>query len=287
MKVSDFLRKSNLSIGDNFRLLLEKLNVSSKEYIKKIELRLGEPTKMSKSKGNTVDPEEAIKKYGADTVRLYILFASPVEKDFEWTEEGVQGAYRFLRRFWNYFHQNMDSIKNVSISRRELKDLQKDARHVRQKTHETLKRYLRSMQDLSFNTSIASIMELLNTLQEFKPKEGKDYQVLREAIETIVFMLYPITPHLCEELWSSLGYTESIVFYTFPEPDEEALKIEQIEIPIQINGRYRATVNLPMDADEELAKEIALKNERIKQLVNGREIKKVIYIKNRLLNLVV
>lgn len=287
MKVADFLKENNLSIGDNFRLLLEKLKVGSEEYIKRIESRLGEPAKMSKSKGNTVDPEEAIRKYGADTVRLYILFSAPLEKDFEWTDEGVQGAYRFLRRFWNFFHQHMDNIKKVSVSREELRDLREDAKYVRQKTHETLKKYLRSMQDLSFNTSIASIMELLNTLQEFQPKESKDYQVLREATETIVFMLYPITPHLCEELWSKLGYTGSIVFYTFPKPDEEALRVEQIEIPVQINGKHRATVKLPVNADEDLAKETALKNERIKQLVNGKEIKRIIYVKNRLLNLVV
>ncbi|WPM31522.1 class I tRNA ligase family protein [Hydrogenobacter sp. T-2] len=287
MKVHEFLKENAISIGDNFVLLLEKLNLEEERYIRKIEQEVGEPAKMSKSKGNTVDPEEAIKKYGADTVRLYILFAGPVEKDFEWTEEGVQGAYRFLRRLWALFHQHLQGMKEATYYREEFANLSGNIREIRHKTYQTLKRYLSSIEDLSFNTAIASIMELLNTIQDFQPSDNLDYKVLRESFECILFMLYPITPHICEELWQSLGYNKPMVFYPFPEPDEKALVLEELEIPVQVNGKLRAVIRVPVDTEEAVAKELALKDPKISQWLNGKEVRKVIYIKNKLLNLVV
>ncbi len=287
MKVMDFLKGESLSIGDNFRLLLNKLGLFEEDYVRSLESKIGESAKMSKSKGNTVDPEEAIDKYGADTIRLYILFAGPVEKDFEWTEEGVQGAYRFLRRLWNYFHQNLERIKGISYSKEEFLNLSQEAKKIRHKTHQTLKRYLASMKDLSLNTAIAGIMELLNTLQEFQPKEEKDYKVLKESLEILLFMLYPITPHICEELWQRLGNERLMLFYSFPEPDEGALTLEEIEIPVQINGKLRGVIRVPVDAQEDIVKEIALKDQKVSHWLRGKEIKKLIYIKNKLLNLVV
>lgn len=287
MKVKEFLKENAISIGDNFVLLLEKLNLQDERYTKKIEQEIGEPAKMSKSKGNTVDPEEAIKKYGADTVRLYMLFAGPVEKDFEWTEEGVQGAYRFLRRLWNLFYQHIQGMKDATYNREEFANLSGNLKEIRHKTHQTLKKYLSSMKDLSFNTAIASIMELLNMFQDFQPSDNLDYKVLRESLEAILFMLYPITPHICEELWQSLGYDRLMVFYPFPEPDEKALALEELEIPVQVNGKLRAIIRVPVDAEESTVKELALKDPRVSQWLNGKELKKVIYVKNKLLNLVV
>ncbi len=287
MKVKEFLKENAISIGDNFVLLLEKLNLQDERYTKKIEQEIGEPAKMSKSKGNTVDPEEAIKKYGADTVRLYMLFAGPVEKDFEWTEEGVQGAYRFLRRLWNLFYQHIQGMKDATYNREEFANLSGNLKEIRHKTHQTLKKYLSSMKDLSFNTAIASIMELLNMFQDFQPSDNLDYKVLRESLEAIIFMLYPITPHICEELWQSLGYDRLMVFYPFPEPDEKALALEELEIPVQVNGKLRAIIRVPVDAEESMVKELALKDPRVSQWLNGKELKKVIYVKNKLLNLVV
>lgn len=287
MRVADFLKQKNVSIGDNFVLLLDALGLRREDYVKTVEQAIGEPAKMSKSKGNTVDPEEVVEKYGADTIRLYILFAGPVEKDFEWTEEGLQGAYRFLRRLWNFFHQHLENIKKVHYSREELASLTGKAKEIRTKTHQTLKKYLSSMEDLSFNTAIAGIMELLNTLQDFQPSEETDYKVLRESVEIILFMLYPIVPHICEELWHTLGHDRLMVFYPFPEPDEKALAVEEIEIPVQINGKVRAVIKVPADADETLVKELALKDQRVSQWLDGKEIKKVVFVKNRLINLVV
>ncbi|MEJ5339626.1 MAG: class I tRNA ligase family protein [Aquificaceae bacterium] len=287
MKVMDFLRQKNISIGDNFQLLLDALGLRREDYVKAVEQEIGEPAKMSKSKGNTVDPEEAVQKYGADTVRLYILFAGPVEKDFEWTEEGVQGAYRFLRRLWNLFHQHLEGMREAGYSREDFVSLAGKSKDIRHRTHQTLKKYLSSMEDLSFNTSIASIMELLNVLQDFQPSEGLDYKVLRESFEIILFMLYPITPHICEELWQRLGYDRLMAFYPFPQPDEKALILEEIEIPVQVNGKLRAVVRVPLNAEESAVKELALRDPRVSQWLDGKEVKKVIYIKNKLLNLVV
>ncbi len=287
MRLADFLKKSNISVGDNLRLLLDALVLSGEEYIRVKEQEIGEPAKMSKSKGNTVDPEEAIRKYGADTVRLYILFAGPVEKDFEWTEEGVQGAYRFLRRLWSLFHQHLENLRLVKYSREDFASLSGEPKKIRHKTHQTLKKYLTSMEDLSFNTAIASIMELLNALQDFQPSQEVDYKVLRESIETLLFMLYPITPHICEELWHKLGYDRLMVFYPFPEPDEKALALEEVEIPVQVNGKLRTLLRVPVDAEEELVKDMALKDPKLSQWLDGKQVKKIIYIRNKLLNLVV
>ena len=287
MQVKEFLKKEHLSIGDNLYLLLDKLGFIEEDYLRFLENKIGDSAKMSKSKGNIVDPEEVIKKYGADTIRLYILFAGPVEKDFEWTEEGVNGAYRFLKRLWSFFHQHLERIREISYNKEDFKEIPKEARKVRHKTHQTLQRYLISMEELSFNTAIASVMELLKELQDFRPETLIDYKVLKEAFEIILFMLYPITPHLCEELWQKLGKERSMVFYTFPEPDQEALILEEIELPVQVNGKLRGVIRISPDADENTVKEIVLKVPKISQWIEGKNIKKVIYVKNKLLNVVV
>ncbi|MCS7171210.1 MAG: class I tRNA ligase family protein [Aquificaceae bacterium] len=287
MRVSDFLRANNLSIGDNVRLLFDRLGIEEERYLKELESKIGEPAKMSKSKGNTVDPEEAINKYGADTVRLYILFAGPVEKDFEWTDEGVQGAYRFLRRLWEFTLRHAETLKGISYSQEDFKNLEGNAREIRRKTHKTLKRYLQHMENFSFNTAIASIMELFNTLHHLDTNEKMQSKVLKESLEITFFMLYPITPHICEELWNRLGNDKLMILHPFPEPDEKALVVEEIELPVQVNGKLRAVIKVPADLDESEAREFALKDKRISQWLNGKEIRKAVYIKNKLLNLVV
>ncbi len=287
MTIGEFLRENKLSVGDNFKFLLERLGIYQEEFVKKVESAVGETAKMSKSKANTVDPEDMVNSYGADTVRLYILFAGPVEKDFEWTEEGLQGAHRFLKRLWNFFHENLEKLRDLQYTREELSKVEGKAKDVRKKAHQTLKKYLQDMEELSFNTAIAGIMELLNTLQDFKPETQADYKVLKEALELILFMLYPITPHICEELWNELGNQRLMVFYTFPQPDPEALKEEEVEVAVQVNGKLKAVVKVPVDAQEDTVKSIALAQEKVAKALENKKLQKVIYVKNKLINLVV
>ncbi|MDT7910526.1 MAG: class I tRNA ligase family protein [Thermocrinis sp.] len=287
MTIGEFLKENKLSVGDNFKFLLEKLGVYQEEFVKKVESAVGETAKMSKSKANTVDPEDMVNSYGADTVRLYILFAGPVEKDFEWTEEGLQGAHRFLKRLWSFFHENLESLRDLQYTREELSKVEGKAKDVRRKAHQTLKKYLQDMEELSFNTAIAGIMELLNALQDFKPETQADYKVLKEALELILFMLYPITPHICEELWNELGNQRLMVFYTFPQPDPEALKEEEVEVAVQVNGKLKAVIKVPIDAQEDTVKSIALAQEKVAKALENKKLQKVIYVKNKLINLVV
>ena len=287
MTIGEFLKENKLSVGDNFKFLLEKLGVYQEEFVKKVESAVGETAKMSKSKANTVDPEDMVNSYGADTVRLYILFAGPVEKDFEWTEEGLQGAHRFLKRLWSFFHENLERLRDIQYTREELSKVEGKAKDIRKKAHQTLKKYLQDMEELSFNTAIAGIMELLNTLQDFKPETQADYKVLKEALELILFMLYPITPHICEELWNELGNQRLMVFYTFPQPDPEALKEEEVEVAVQVNGKLKAVIKVPIDAQEDTVKSIALAQEKVAKALENKKLQKVIYVKNKLINLVV
>lgn len=287
MTIGEFLKENKLSVGDNFKFLLEKLGIYQEEFVKRVESAVGETAKMSKSKANTVDPEDMVNSYGADTVRLYVLFAGPVEKDFEWTEEGLQGAHRFLKRLWSFFHENLERLMDLEYTREELSRVEGSARDVRKKAHQTLKKYLQDMEELSFNTAIAGIMELLNTLQDFKSETQADYKVLKEALELILFMLYPITPHICEELWNRLGNQGPMVFYTFPQPDPEALKEEEVEIAVQVNGKLRAVVKVPIDAQEDAVKSIVLAQEKVAKALENKKLQKVVYVKNKLINLVV
>ena len=288
MKIKDFLKEHKISVGDNAVFLLEKLGLKEERLLKFLEKEIGESAKMSKSKANVVDPEEAIEKYGADTVRLYVLFAAPPEQDFEWTDEGIQGAYRFLQRYWNFVNKHLDKIKSLSYSREELRGVEGKAKEVRREIHQTIKEYRRDFEErYQFNTAIARIMKLLNTLQEFEPKSEMDYKVLREGIEVMTLLLSPITPHIAEEVWELLGNEGFVVNQSLPEPDEEALKLEEIEIPVQINGKVRTKVKIPAQATEEEVKEITLQDERVKKYTEGKEIEKFIYVKGRLVNIVV
>ncbi len=288
MKIRDFLKENKLSIGDNMLLLLEKLGVDDKELIKKLEAELGESAKMSKSKGNVVDPEEAIERYGADTVRLYILFAAPPEQDFEWTEEGIQGAYRFLSRLWNFVVEREKELRETKYTEDELRTAQGRARELRRLVHQTIQDYQTDMEKrFQLNTAIAKLMKLLNELGSFEVRSDQDRKVLKEAVEVLLLLLSPMAPHICEELWHRIGKETLIVRENFPKVDREALRVEELEIPVQINGKLRARVRIPYGADEETVKGIVLQDEKVKGYLNGKEVKKFIYVKNKLVNIVV
>jgi leucyl-tRNA synthetase len=288
MKIKDFLRENQISVGDNVNLLLEKLGIKDQKLIAKLEAEIGESAKMSKSKGNVVDPEEAVSRYGADTVRLYILFAAPPDQDFEWTEEGIRGAHRFLNRLWNFVMERAERLRGVTYSREDLRTLEGKTAELRRLVHETIRGYLQDMdRDFQFNTAIAKVMKLLNELADFSPQTETDWKVVREGVETLLLLLAPITPHICEELWQEIGGEGLISEAPFPEPDPEALKVKEVEIPVQINGKVRARIRIPYGSDEETVKEIALSNERVKSYTDRKEIKKVIYVPNKLINIVV
>ncbi len=288
MKIKDFLRENQISIGDNMVLLLERIGITDRDLISKLEAQIGESAKMSKSKGNVVDPEEAVGRYGADTVRLYILFAAPPDQDFEWTEEGIKGAHRFLTKVWNFVIERAERLKSISYTREELRDVQGKARDIRRRVHETVDGYLKDMErNFQLNTAIAKVMKLFNELSRFSPETDADWKVLKEGVEILLLLLAPITPHICEELWQEIGKEGLISVAPFPEPDMEALKLEEVEIPVQINGKVRAKIKIPFGSDEETVKDIALKNERVRSYINGKEIKKIVYVPNRLLNIVV
>ncbi|HIC97705.1 MAG TPA: hypothetical protein EYP11_04845, partial [Aquificaceae bacterium] len=245
MKIGDFLKERGLSVGDNARSLLEGLGLSEK-LAEKLELRIGEIAKMSKSKGNTVDPESAIRRYGADTVRLYILFAAPPEQDFEWKEEGIEGAHRFLNRLWKFVTEREEELKSTHYDIEELRSLGGKARKLRREVYATLRACIRDIEErYQLNTAIAKLMKLFNEMSTFKPESDGDRKALKEGVEILLLLLSPITPHICEELWHRIGKDTLIALEKLPAVDEEALAVEEVEIPVQVNGKVRAPIKIP------------------------------------------
>lgn len=275
MKIKDFLRENKLSMGDNVRFLLEKLGKESLENT--IESKLGEAAKMSKSKANTIDPAIAIEKYGADTIRLYILFAAPPEQDFEWIETSIEGVHRFLKRVFNFVTSNISILKADYDTKEKNKDLYYEI-------NKCIQRYRKDLEKYQFNTMIASAMELFNYLQDFKPSTDEDKYTLKEGVLTLLKMLYPMAPHITSELFEMIGYDEEI---KLPALDESALVKEKIDIPVQINGKLRSTITISAGADESLALQTALQDDKIKKYLEGKEIRKVIFVRDKLLNIVI
>jgi leucyl-tRNA synthetase len=275
MKIKDFLKENKLSIGDNVRFLLEKLGKESLENT--IESKLGEAAKMSKSKANTIDPAIAIEKYGADTIRLYILFAAPPEQDFEWIETSIEGVHRFLKRVFNFVTSNISILKADYDTKEKNKDLYYEI-------NKCIQRYRKDLEKYQFNTMIASAMELFNYLQDFKPSTDEDKYTLKEGVLTLLKMLYPMAPHITSELFEMIGYDEEI---KLPALDESALVKEKIDIPVQINGKLRSTITISAGADESLALQTALQDDKIKKYLEGKEIRKVIFVRDKLLNIVI
>jgi len=284
MTLKEFLEENHLTLNDNAKLLFDKLGLPL-EILKDLEEKYGKSDKMSKSKHNTVDPDEMIEKYGADTVRLYILFAAPPQNSFDWIDSGIEGAHRFLKRVWNFVNEKADDLKGVSYKKEDFKNLSEEDQKLRRKLHQTIKKVNEDItREYQFNTAIAAIMELMNTLTSYK---GNNLKVLKEAVEKLILMLSPFTPFIADELWKTIGNTGFTIEQPFPEPDEEALIEKTKEIPVQINGKVRAKIVVPADADENTVKEIAFGNENVKKWTEGKEILKVIFIKGKILNIVI
>ncbi len=248
---------------------------------------LKDGTKMSKSKGNVVSPEEIINKYGADTARLFILFASPPERDLEWSDQGVEGSYRFLNRVWRLVNDYADSIKNLTPSNN-VESLDEATKNLRFKTHFTIKKVTDDLEErFNFNTAVSAIMELCNTLSSYRDYPEPNLAVVKEAIESLLLLLTPFCPHFCEELWTIIGKEESVTIQTWPKVDPEALIQDEVEIVVQINGKVRDRIKVPSNSKEDELRQIALENSRILELTKDKEIVKIIIIANKLINIVV
>ena len=243
---------------------------------------------MSKSKGNVVYPEEFIEKYGADTLRLFILFAAPPEKDLEWSDKGAEGCFRFLTRIWRLVHENL-ALFSQNISYNE-KELSAEALEVLKKTHQTIKKVSEDIEKrYHFNTAISAIMELYNKISQHKEKLKESIQgkaVLKESIETIILLLSPFAPHICEELWELTNHKEYLIDTKWPEYRPDLIKEEEITYIVQINGKLRTRLQAPIGLAEEEIKERVLSIPSVRNHLKGKSIKKFIYIKNKLVNIV-
>ncbi|MDO7653330.1 MAG: leucine--tRNA ligase, partial [Porticoccus sp.] len=246
---------------------------------------LKDGTKMSKSKGNTVDPQALIEQYGADTVRLFTMFAAPPEQSLEWNDSAVEGANRFLRKLWKAVHAHVQAGDPATLVPAELNEQQQG---LRRKTHETIAKvsddYGRRQ---TFNTAIAAVMELLNEVGKNTDREtSNSLTVEREALETAILLLSPIVPHICNQLWCELGYDNSLLDAPWPQVDESALVKNTIQMVIQVNGKLRAQIDVPADADKAAIENMATTHENVQRFTEGQTIRKVIVVPNKLVNIV-
>ena len=249
---------------------------------------LKDGAKMSKSKGNTVDPQEMISKYGADTARLFILFAAPPTQDLEWSDSGIEGAHRFINKFFRLVTGFIKLKEGVEISKIDDLNLNEEQRSIRQKTHLALKKVGDDFgRRHSFNTAIATMMELNNLVSRYADTSQQGMAVKQEAIEIMVKCLSPVMPHVCHHLWFLLGGKSAVVDSQWPEVDESALIQERVQIIAQVNGKLRAKIMAPLDSDNQAVQEIALSDEKIVKFTMDKQIIKVIVVPNKLINIVI
>lgn len=252
---------------------------------------IGNTVKMSKSKKNVVDPQKMIDTYGADTVRMFCLFAAPPEKDLEWSEQGVEGAFRFLNRLWHLVTENLEEVSAVPIYAGE-RALNGAARSLHRKTHQAIKKVTNDIENrFHFNTAISAVMELINEINQFlhgdEVKDELAWSVVREAIETSVVLLSPVVPHITEELWRMLGHEGFLLDHPWPKCDDKALEEEKRLIVLQVNGKVRSRIELPASCNDKEIEEAALADERVKRFVGDKPVKKVYVVKKKLVNVVV
>lgn len=256
----------------------------------KTEVMVGKMEKMSKSLKNVVDPDYLIQRYGADTVRMFCLFAAPPEKDLEWSDQGVEGAFRFLNRTWRLFDDYGDLIRDgKSLTGGE--ELPSHLKNLRKKTHQTIMKVTRDIEDrFHFNTAISAVMELVNAVY-LLPRPADDdaiaRAVLQETMETILLLLNPIVPHFTAELWSLLGHDDYVTEALWPKYDPNVASEEEITIVVQVNGKLRSRITVMADEDEDTVKSMARQDEKIQKFTAGKEIIKEVYVPGRLVNIVV
>ncbi len=245
---------------------------------------LKDGTKMSKSKGNVVSPIDIIDEYGADTARLFVLFAAPPERDLDWSEQGVEGCFRFLNRVYRL----VEELSSIAKEDQELNELSKEDKAMRFTIHSTLKKVTEDLSEkFGFNTAISALMELINEMYKYKELENKNNYVIKEGIETIITILSPFAPHIGEELWQMIGKEGSIFDISWPKYDETALVKDEIEVVVQINGKVRGKLSISSNVSKEEMEKIATEDEKIKSLIEGKEIVKIVAVPKKLVNIVV
>jgi len=275
-----------------FHKLLRDLGlVSTDEPFKRLLTQgmvLKDGAKMSKSLGNTVDPESLIEQYGADTVRLYMMFTSPPDQSLEWSDNGVDGAYRFLKRLWKLASSFSPCTLAVNPAA-----LNSDQQELRLKTHATIRKVTDDYDRRQvFNTAIAAVMELYNELNKFcagnDTQDGAQNQaVVQEALQAMVLLLAPIVPHVCHVLWTYLGNSGAVIDAAWPEYDDSALVQNSVNIAVQVNGKLRSVLTLPADSSKEQIEAAALADETVQKFIGGKTVRKVIVVPGRLANIVV
>lgn len=254
---------------------------------------LKDGTKMSKSKGNVVDPDLMIKKYGADTIRLFILFAAPPERDLEWSDHGIEGSHRFIQRVWRLVTGNIDELSQEYPDKfLKMQDLPDSLRKIRRKTHQSAIKVRDDLEKFHFNTAISALMELVNELYtiiniNFENFNNYKWAVIKEAVSNMILLLSPFVPHLSDEMWRILGGSGSVARLAFPEGNPEIAKEDAITVAIQVNGKLRGEVNVPVGSDENEIKTLAMADPRIQKHIEGKSIKKIIFVPGKIFNIVV
>jgi len=271
------------------KLMRDEGLINSDEPFKRLLTQgmvLKDGSKMSKSKGNTVDPQALIDRFGADTVRLFIMFAAPPEQSLEWADAGVEGAHRFLKRLWAGIHEHTEH--KVALTPMVSADLNEAQKAMRYKLHETIKKVSDDYgRRLTFNTAIAANMELLNTVVKFSDDSSIGHNIKQEVYDNMVLMLSPIIPHLSHQLWKELGHEDIILDAVWPQLDETALVQDSIEMVIQVNGKLRAKIQISADADKVSCESMAVGNEQVKKFIGDQPIRKVIVVPKKLVNIVI
>jgi leucyl-tRNA synthetase len=263
---------------------------------------------MSKSKGNVVDPDDMIEHYGADALRLYVMFVAPPEKEIEWTDAGLEGSFRFLARVWRLVDQVADTVGGEGIPKPADLDLNDTERALRRKTHETIRRVTQDLDPrVHLNTAVSGLMELVNELYVFCGRPGcsmigrdlddatavgstvrpETISVVKEAVEALILMISPFTPHMAEELWERLGHAGGVVAAGWPAYDEAVARAEQIVVPVQVNGKVRSRLTVPAGTSEEELQKLALADPQVAKYLEGKTVKKVVVVNGKLVSIVV
>ncbi|MDD2582507.1 MAG: leucine--tRNA ligase [Desulfuromonadaceae bacterium] len=242
--------------------------------------------KMSKSKGNVIDPDALISKYGADTARLFSLFAAPPEKDLDWNDQGVEGSFRFLGRIWKLVHDRLDLIKNAGPV--DAGSLSAEERTLRRAVHKTIRKVTEDLDErFHFNTAIASVMELLNILQPAELSTPQFPAVMKEALQSVILLMAPFVPHITEELWQRLGNKSPLTLTSWPDYDRSAVVDEELLVVVQVNGKLRSKITVAAGTGEDELKALALADEKVAQFIEGLTVRKVISVQGKLVNIVV